>query len=248
MLGLVVIMLRQSDIESPVPACPMDIDTPNGSILDADETQYPWGEKELQCIHAWRKYHDDMLLCLKDLENDGPVGIFFPKKPRKDIKTLTDDHKKKSKLLSGQDLHKYLINKLATEDSVNCPTVSEVGLFTSLESILNNLKSGYAMLKKHNSVSLSRSLDYGDWLNVAFELHRTEIWAGKISGTWKEWLDENVGIQDSYARKLREIAKLLGKCNRFRALGIPFLEVYQRRKQIQGMLITDSSVARYWRQ
>ena len=123
---------------------------------------------------------------------------------------------------------------------------AEVGLFTSLKSILNNLKSGYALLKKHNSVSLSNSIDYGDWLNVAFELHRIEILNGKISGTWKEWLDENVGIQDSYARKLREIAKILGKCTRFRALSIPFSEVYQRRKEIQGMLITDSSVAQYW--
>ena len=83
---------------------------------------------------------------------------------------------------------------------------------------------------------------------MAFELHSIEKLAGKISVTWKEWLEENVGIQDSYARKLREIAKTLGKYPRFRTLGLSFSEVYQHRKQIQGMLITNSTVAQYWQQ
>lgn len=94
------------------------------------------------------------------------------------------------------------------------------------------------MVNKQNSVSLSASLYYREWLNVAFELHRIEKLAGKVSGTWKEWLEENVSIQYSYARKLCEIAKLLGKYAHFRTLGLSFLEVYQHKKEIQGMLIT----------
>lgn len=94
--------------------------------------------------------------------------------------------------------------------------VSEMGIVTSLENILDNLKSGYKIIQKQNYVMLSSSIDYGEWLNIAFELHSTEKLAGKISETWKEWLLEKVGIQDSYARKLREIAKLLGKYPHFR--------------------------------
>ena len=133
-----------------------------------------------------------------------------------------------SKLLSGKDLHEYLVEKRVTQDKVTCPKVSDAGLFTNLENILEHLKSGYKGLKKQNSGTIAVCIDYGDWLNVAFELHYTEKLAGKISVTWKEWLEANAGIQDSYARKLREIAKLLGKYARFRTLGLPFSEIYQR--------------------
>ena len=47
---------------------------------------------------------------------------------------------------------------------------------------------------------------------------------------------------------LREVAKLLCKYPRFRSLGLSFSEIYQHRKQIQVMLATDSSVAKYWHQ
>ena len=113
-----------------------------------------------------------------------------------------------------------------------CPKVYEAGLCTStsLEDILDNLWSGYDLLKKQNSCTLSASVDYGTWLNVAFELHRCENIMGNFSGTLKEWLEKNVGIQDSYAIKLSEITKLLGKYPHFRALGLSFSEVYQWRK------------------
>ena len=189
-----------------------------------------------------------MLYFAEDLEKDGPTGKSLPQIPRENLKSLLGANSKVSKLLSGQDLHKYLVQNLATQDPVNCPKVSGAGLFTSLESILNNLKSGYALLRKQNSLSLSASLDYGEWLNLAFELHSTEKLAGKITGTWKEWLEGNVGIQDSYARKLREIAKLLGKYPRFRTVGLSFSEIYKHRKQVQGMLITDSTLAQFWQE
>ena len=122
------------------------------------------------------------------------------------------------------------------------------GLFTNLQGILEHLKSGYDLLKKQNSLCLAASLDYGEWLNMAFELYSLEKLAEKITVTWKEWLEATVGIQDSYARKLREVAKLLCKYPRFKSLGLSFSEIYQRRKQIQVMLATDSSVAKYWHQ
>ena len=157
------------------------------------------------------------------------------------------EQKPPTKLLSCQDLHKYLIQKIADTNAGNCPKVSDICMFTSLENILDNLKSGYEALKKQNAFT-SDSIDYGDWLNVAFELHSIAKLAGKTSETWKEWLEAKVGIQDSYARKLREIATIMGKYPRFRTLGLSFSEIYQRRKQIESMLIIDRTVAQYWQQ
>jgi hypothetical protein len=243
-----------SNFGSPIPS-PIDIDTPDSSILGVDigvdnMTQYPhqWDEKQLETIQDYSEYYYNMLFYVEDLEKEGPVGKVLPKKPKGDLKSLLGENKKVTKSLSGQELHKYLVTKVTTNEPATCPKVSEVGTFTSLENILDNLKSGYKMLKKQNAVTLDASIDYGDWLNVAFELHSLEKLANKITLTWKEWLEANVGIQDSYARKLREIAKTLGKYPHFRKLGLSFSEVYQRRKQIQSLLTTDKNAALYWQQ
>lgn len=210
---------------------------------------YQWGKQQQELIQAHREYYYEMMFFVERLEEKGPEGIDMPKKPKGDLGRLLGDRKQMSKkVLSGEDLHEYLIGKRATQDIVTCPKVSDAGPFTNLENILEHLKSGYKGLKKQNSNTIAVCIDYGDWLNVAFELHSIEKLAGKISVTWKEWLEANVSIQESYARKLREIEKLLGKYPRFRTLGLPFSEIYKHRKQIQAMLITDSSVAQYWQQ
>ena len=246
-------MSKQSNLGS-APPSPIDIDTPDGSIFGADlrdnETQYThqWNEQQQQLINAHRNYHYEMMLFVDMLEKEGPGDKVIPKPPKAGLKSLLGDRKKESKLLFGQDLQKYLAEKIVTKDEVTCPKVSDAGLFTNLQGILEHLKSGYDLLKKQNSLCLAASLDYGEWLNMAFELYSLEKLAGKITVTWKEWLEATVGIQDSYARKLWEVAKLLCKYPRFRSLGLSFSEIYQRRKQIQVMLATDSSVAKYWHQ
>lgn len=246
-------MSKQSNLGS-APPSPIDIDTPDGSIFGADltdnETQYThqWNEQQQQLINAHRNYHYEMMFFVDMLEKEGPGDKVIPKPPKAGLKSLLGDRKKESKLLFGQDLQKYLAEKIVTMDEVTCPKVSDAGIFTNLQDMLKHLKSGYKVLKKQTSVTLAVCIDYGDWLNVAFELHYIEKLAGKMSVTWKEWLEVNVGIQDSYARKLREVAKLLCKYPRFRSLGLSFSEIYQRRKQIQSLLTTDNNAAQYWQQ
>ena len=60
-------------------------------------------------------------------------------------------------------------------------------------------------------------MEYGYWLELAYELFRLKKWKGKNSGTgsWQEWLTVNVGICPRYSQKLREVAKLLQNYSRF---------------------------------
>ncbi len=242
---LVVIMSSQSNSGSSVPPA-LSVNTPDGSPSPSCHGQtYQWDEKQQKVINDYREYYLAMTIFVEDLEQEGPEGKVMPKKPKGNLRHLLG-HKQISKLLIGKDLHEYLIQKIVTYHNVTCPKVSDEGPFTSLENTLEHLKSGYKLLKKQNSIIIGDYIDYGDWLNIAFELHYTEKLAGKLLATWKEWLEANVGIQDSYARKLREVAKLLGKYPRFRTLGLPFSEIYQRRKQIQAMLSTNSTLAHYW--
>jgi len=80
-----------------------------------------------------------------------------------------------------------------------------VGLISNLGSINHHLIYGYKVLKKSNSVTFAASIDYGDWLNVVFELHNNESLAGKQTDLWKQWLETNVGFRDSDGRKLRPL-------------------------------------------
>ena len=150
--------------------------------------------------------------------------------------------------LSGTDLHNYLKQHTVETDKeeVICPKVAEN---TDLKEITNNLSKGYDALKKQNSKTLATSIDYGEWLDLSFEAFRTDKRILPAQGSWKEWLRINVGICESYARKLRTVSRILSKYPRFKTLGLPFLEVYQRRKQIQNMLkICNSDVVTYWQQ
>lgn len=230
----------------------MSVSTPDVTKSVTIETQYtyPWEDQEIIILNEHRQYHLDMLKYIKDLKHNGPSGLVLPKKPKVDIKLFLPNNKKKSKLLSGHDLHKYLVKNIVTSNKGIPLTVSEAGenLFTSLENMIDNLKIAYKFLQNQNCSTLCTCLDFGEWLNIAFELHNIEKQAGKINSTWKEWLETNVGIQDSYARKLREITKILGNYPRFRKLGLSFSEIYNRRKQIQGMLITYCTVSEYWKQ
>ena len=117
----------------------------------------------------------------------------------------------------------------------------------NLANIEEYLKSGYNRLKHSNSTSIAASIEYGEWLNVAFELHSLETMQGQQTLSWKEWLQEKVGIGDSYARKLRSISDVLGKYESFKKLGLPIADVYNLLMPIKGMLLTNAKIATYWR-
>jgi len=102
-------------------------------------------------------------------------------------------------------------------------SVSEVNPNT-LNDALIHLKTGYESLRECNKRNLCVSLDYGIWLNKAFALFSMENMGNGI--TWKEWIAKEIGIQDSYARKLRKVATALGQYSRFREVALSFSEIY----------------------
>ena len=224
---------------------PMDFD----GIIDS-ETQfvYQWNEEQRSVIQDCRAYLSEMLAFVESLENSGPEGKILPRKPQKDIASLLVAGKKESsKLLSGIELHQYLVKNIVGKSAIRgLDRVSAVKPET-LQVALTYLKRGNEVLKRNNCVNLRVCIDYGEWLNKAFELHYVEKLAGTVP-TWKEWVKTEIGIQDSYARKLREIAKLLGSYPRFRSLGLSFSQVYQHRRQIENMLMVHSNVAEFWKQ
>jgi hypothetical protein len=218
-----------------------DINTPDVSVTDI------WSESNLQILRNYEKYHSEMAQFFVNLKKDGPGIWDEPKKPKDNYKLLLGKGKGKFKKLVGKDLHNFLKNSCITSSDVKCPKVSEAGPFTSLASMKDYLISGYHGLKKCHSNTLAASIDYGDWLNEAFDLHFYETYHGKQTTSWREYLKQNVGIGDSYARKLRTISDTLGPYKRFRNLGLPVSEVCRHLGAIKCLLATDVEASSYWR-
>ena len=75
------------------------------------------------------------------------------------------------------------------------------------------------------------SMDYGNYLNMAFDFFSLYKDQNGIRGvTFKQWLDVNVGISDSYGRKLRKISKDFIMFPKLKKLGISFSECGDVRK------------------
>ena len=229
------------------PASPMFVDN---NLLGSDigSQVYNWNDEELDIITELRQYNKGLSDFLKDIEITGPYGKKIPKKPTRDIDTLLNINKKrpKSEKLTGTKLNDYLRQKIV-ETNVGVPifhrSVAEVNPKT-LNDTLIHLKTGYKRLMQSNKATLCVSLDYGIWLNKAFALFSVENMGNTI--TWKEWIVKEIGIQDSYARKLRRVANSLGKYARFRELAMSFTDVLKRLTEIECMLASNDEIAEFW--
>jgi hypothetical protein len=93
---------------------------------------------------------------------------------------------------------------------------------------------------------LAASMSYGEWLNVAFDKFTREKLSSRIETSWSEWLTKNVGIKDSYARKLRDMDTKFRSYKRLRNLSISFSELYDKRHDIESMLRSDDTIAKFW--
>ena len=92
--------------------------------------------------------------------------------------------------------------------------------------MLVHLKRGHAILQRANSQDVDAAMAYGAWLEKAFVLFMADRRTQSSEQTWKEFLENEVGMEDSYARKLREIYKDFRAFPKIAKLGIHFSELY----------------------
>jgi len=206
---------------------------------------YQWSLRDITLLNAHLKYHQDMGAYLHQLQQEGPeLCEEMPKKPRGNISSLLNSEKQPSTKLSGQELHEYLLANMAAEVS-NSQLKWEP---TDLNKIKDTLVLGYQALQQAHSNTFATAIDYGYFLNKAFDYFTFLKDTGKMQPglTFQHWLKDNVGISDSYARKLRSIAITFFGYGRFRKLGISFEEFYKRREEIRVMLSLEKDIASFW--
>lgn len=235
----------------------MDEEVGDEEVVDEEaggeeEVSTLWDEQDVEMLNTHLNYHSEMVTVIQSLISGGPDGAtYIPKRPAGNLNHLLFAFRPaKSAKLIGSGLQAYLVSHICNEEITGDidQMSTEISKATSLGSITDHLITGFKLLKHQHVKTLSLSIRYGTWLNSAFELFDLDKQSGKIKNiTWAKWLVENVGIKDSYGRKLRDIAKLLGQYPHFHKLGLSFSEVYQRRNEIKLALSCYPDIAAYWK-
>ena len=224
---------------------PFDANTPSSSPRQPNN--YLWSDEKLKILNEHKVYHDSMSYYLTNLFNTGPdIDMPVPKPPKSKLQSLFGPKLKPKQHLIGLELHEYLKTCLVnTNVDINVRPLT----FTSLENIKATLQDGYHILKQHNARLFNHYLLYGQALNLAFDYFSIAKLRAEVPHdmTWAKWLKDNIGISDSYAKQLRNIATSFGSYKQFYYLGISFKEFTKRKEHIRLMFSEHPELTSFWR-
>ena len=171
----------------------------SNSILIWTRTQfvkmaYQWSTPNSTILREHLKYHEDMLAYLQQLQSEGPeLSEDMPRKPKWSIQSLLGI-KKSSTKLAGMKLHEYLLTCI---DSAVCQDLQRKWNPADLRHIRDTLVVGYKALQRHHANTLADSIDYGYFLNKAFDFFSHE----KLTGVLDEkdlttiiWQEEQISL------------------------------------------------------
>jgi len=180
-----------------------------------------------------------------DIRQNGYTERELPAFPKAELLTIMGKNARK-KVLRGRELDSYLRTKLVMRvvggDITPPPTA---GNFT-LGSLLPALTQGYDILKGVNARSLHSCLNYGLWLNIAYQTFEFSKGQGSVKGSWANWLTKNIGISTSYARQLRDLSTKFAHYQKMHNLSIAIKDLYKMRYEILHMLNTERDIANFW--
>jgi hypothetical protein len=138
-----------------------------------------------------------MVIVTKDIIKRGILSQELPTKPKTSVHNILYKKQQKQEK-TPQEIHQLLKNNIiTTTDDSWIPYEGD-----NLEELAKSLSTGFEVSKTREGKMISFYLDYGKLLTKAFLLYKS----AKIRNmSWKNWLEENVGIKESYARKLRAL-------------------------------------------
>ena len=139
------------------------------------------------------------------------------------------------------DLHTYLKSKEYVADLAEGWTPYQGKDF---HAMIESVKTGYSfVLRTQNQMKLY--LAFGECLEKLFYLYKLNK---PIVGAkpWKNWLNDEFKITESFARKLRIFYKEFREYERFKTLCMSFYELYGLKSKLTEMLL-DNEKANYWK-
>ena len=153
------------------------------------------------------------------------------------------------KELWGDELHFRLKNMLVSvtseaNEKISAPEHMDITFEScTFDGIKCYLASGNKKLNMKKVEMLQSSLNYGKWLALAYGKFQSN---GKLNDEWARWLFIYVGISESYAWQLQELAEKFYQYPQFHYLPITVSDLYEIRENIEHML-TIPHIANYWK-
>ena len=201
---------------------------PDGSIISVNLS-----DSDLHVITQCEDFLRTVDSICSDIRNYGNSDKELPTFPRSELLKILGRSKPEKKLM-GSELHFYLKNKIVTK-IFECE-IPEPCLFLqhnnvpnpTLNYLLPLLQEGYSVLQSINAKTIHLSLNYGMWLNVAFNVFELSKGAGLVTGSWSSWLRNTVGLSESYARQLRDLSDKFSQYKKIHYLSITFTELYKK--------------------
>ena len=140
-----------------------DICTPDVSVVN---TNILWDQNRLQMLLEYRAYALELEhFCDMHLVKGPFADVPIPKKPKGNLKDLFGEKHSKKVPLNGMDLHNYMKSRLVKQDRVEVTPWDP----SSLDTMKSTLAQGFAILKQHNAKLLKLILEYGKYLQLAFD-------------------------------------------------------------------------------
>ena len=207
-----------------------------------------FSDSELQTLHQCEVFAETLLEITSDLRKGTNTSekLQLPPFPKADLLKMMTLDTKPDKTLRGRELHVYLNSKIVPADAKPDEITLPPQNINKMEDVLLGLKEGYLTLQKISAKTLHFCFNYGAWLNTAFQVYEIYKATGLVKDSWAKWLKINVGVSDSYARKLCELSTEFIKYKTIHNLSIPFSELWNRRLEISQMLNTHPDIAKYW--
>jgi len=211
--------------------------------------KYTWTDEQQEVISEHREFYMEMVNFLNKVETEGPPKA-FPQKPKTNLKQIIKGKKTTcAGKLTQEELHNYLVQNFVDVQKI---IDRDIFLFkpevATKDEAAEKLKDGFKILKRQNAQTLFFYIQYGMLLNVFYKNFFKQRIQGRITITWSKWLLENIGIQPSYARRLRDCAKSLGGYFHLYRVGLSFTEIYRRKKELLALFTSSPEMAKFWKE
>lgn len=180
------------------------------------------------------------------MKDTGDLSIPLPKKPKSNLtENISGKCYDKTKTVSIEHFHEYLVSK----EAISIPEVEWKAYWgENLESIAINLKEGLSHVEMLKKKMLCHYVNLGRSLERAYHLIAKQKEEGACNFiSWKEWLEENAGLEESYVRKLRGLYRDFYQYSRLGILSVSLTEMLKLKPKLLTLLATNRECAKYWK-
>ena len=155
-------------------------------ILSKDmDQQSEWSADQQSILSENLYYYSTCVEIVKRMCAEGPTESKnipkFPSHPKRKLLSLYGEQAKKRKMMTPEELHRYLMTK---QVDVSKTVRKEVFAFsaseiTSPEIAVGKLQEGYRQIQRQDATSMCFNIQYGHLLDVTFELFQKQKESGQ---------------------------------------------------------------------